>query len=306
MQNVREDRHKYIGGSDIPIMMNISPFKRRFDLLLEKAQLKEMDFEGNEYTAYGDEMEEKIRQYINDTTEYNFVEDKVIELDRRYHADGLDRQKNTVLEIKTTSQIKEDVKEYKPYLSQLVFGMGLCGCSNGILAVYERPEDFDTTFNKDRLNIYHIDWNEEIDSLWGEIDIVVNKFRQDLKRLKESPFLTEEELQPKEVIEVSNKVVALEQEIIELKKKEKQSKELKDKLKVLMQENNIKKWETPTGIKITLIPDGEDKKITQIDYSKLEEENKELVEKYKKETTKKGRSGYVRITIPQTDEAYIQ
>ena len=50
MQDVTKDRHKYIGGSDIPIIMGISDFKTRFDLLLEKAQLKEDDFEGNVYT----------------------------------------------------------------------------------------------------------------------------------------------------------------------------------------------------------------------------------------------------------------
>ena len=29
MQNVTEDRNKYIGGSDIPVIMGISPFKKR-------------------------------------------------------------------------------------------------------------------------------------------------------------------------------------------------------------------------------------------------------------------------------------
>ena len=47
MQNVRVDREKYIGGSDIPIIMGISQFKTRFDLLLEKAGLKENTFDGN-------------------------------------------------------------------------------------------------------------------------------------------------------------------------------------------------------------------------------------------------------------------
>ena len=65
MQAVTVDREKYIGGSDIPIIMEISPFKTRFDLLLEKAQLKENTFLGNEYTEFGNELEAKIRNYIN-------------------------------------------------------------------------------------------------------------------------------------------------------------------------------------------------------------------------------------------------
>ena len=47
--------------------MGISHFKTRFDLLLEKAQLKENDFDGNEYTKYGDILEPQIREYINHT-----------------------------------------------------------------------------------------------------------------------------------------------------------------------------------------------------------------------------------------------
>ena len=65
MQNVKVDRDKYIGGSDIPIIMGISQFKTRFELLLEKAGLKENTFDGNEYTEYGNIMEPKIRDYIN-------------------------------------------------------------------------------------------------------------------------------------------------------------------------------------------------------------------------------------------------
>ena len=63
-KSVSEDRHLYIGGSDLPIIMGISSFKSRFDLLLEKAELKENDFDGNSYTEYGNVMEEKIREYI--------------------------------------------------------------------------------------------------------------------------------------------------------------------------------------------------------------------------------------------------
>ena len=63
--DVSIDREKWIGGSDIPAIMGISPFTTRFDLLLFKAQLVESDFGGNEYTKYGQTMEPKIRDYIN-------------------------------------------------------------------------------------------------------------------------------------------------------------------------------------------------------------------------------------------------
>ena len=48
--SVKQDRDKFIGGSDIPIIMELSPFKSRYDLLLEKAGLKDDTFSGNIYT----------------------------------------------------------------------------------------------------------------------------------------------------------------------------------------------------------------------------------------------------------------
>ena len=119
MQDVKVDREKYIGGSDIPTIMGISRFSSRFDLLLFKAGLKEEDFSGNEYTEYGNTMEPKIRQYINTLFNRNFKEDKLIKDDIRCHYDGIDD--DMILEIKTTSIIHENVSYYTTYLVQLLF-----------------------------------------------------------------------------------------------------------------------------------------------------------------------------------------
>jgi len=298
MQDVRKDRHKYIGGSDIPIIMGISKFKKRFDLLLEKAQLKDNDFDENEYTRYGDEMEPKIREYINNTTGCTFIEHKRIDRDMRYHADGFDKEKGCLLEIKTTSQIKDNLRDYKVYLSQLIYGMTLYGVNSGILAIYERPEDFDIELNIDRLTLYsvHIDEHRQ---LQDEVTSAVMKFRTDLEKVKGNPFVTEEELQPNDIVAVANKIIALEDNLKTLKDTEKEIKDLKLKLKSLMEEHGVKKWETPNGTKITLVPDGEDKTVKEIDFKKLEEENKELAQKYEREVLKKGKTGYVKITLPK-------
>jgi predicted phage-related endonuclease len=65
--SVIKDRDKYIGGSDIPILMGISPFKTRWQLLKEKAEPRG-DGYATEYTSpqieYGNEMEEKIRACV--------------------------------------------------------------------------------------------------------------------------------------------------------------------------------------------------------------------------------------------------
>ena len=195
MQDVRTDRNKYIGGSDIPIIMNISPFKKRFDLLLEKADLLENEFEGNIYTEYGNMLEPKIREYINKLKDTNYIEYKKIDGNIRCHLDGFNEV--SVLEIKTTSQIRKKVSSYKKYLVQLLFYMQQTNVEKGLLAVYERPKDFSEEFDEDRLQLFDIDIND-YDELLKEINIAVKKFIEDLEKIKENPFIEEWELEEME------------------------------------------------------------------------------------------------------------
>ena len=298
MQAVTVDREKYIGGSDIPIIMGISPFKTRFDLLLEKAGLKENDFTGNEYTEYGNVMEPKIREHLNSTagTGFEFKEYKKVNGDIRCHLDGYNEHE--VLEIKTTSQIHEKVEEYKVYLVQLLFYMFNVDCENGLLAVYERPEDFDEEFDSKRLKLFSIELSNYKDLL-EQINSAVEQFRIDLAKVKENPFITEEELLPVDLIELSNKIVVLENQLVEMKKVETQAKELKAQLKMAMENNNIKKWETPNGVKITLVADGEDKVARKFNETLFKENNLDLWDEYCEDTVQKGKAGYVKITLPK-------
>ena len=301
MQNVTEERWRYVGGSDVPIIMGISPFKKRFDLLLEKAQLKENDFPGNEYTEYGNVMEGKIRDYINQFVEDKFYEDKVIKNDLRYHSDGFNG-KDTVLEIKTTSQIHKEVSEYKVYLVQLLFGMQMHNVENGILAVYERPKDFNEEFNQERLITYQIKI-DDYKQLLEDINVAINQFRVDLEKVKANPFITEEELQPTELIELTDKVIALENQLTLYKDLEKQYKTFKADLYKTMEKYQIKKWETLNGYKITRVDATEDK---QVEVERFNDEqfmldHPKLYAKYLSTTieTKKGKSGYALITPPK-------
>ena len=300
MQNVTIDREKYVGGSDIPAVMGISPFKKRFDLLLEKAQLKENDFQGNEYTEYGNALEPKIRDYINESEKKPFLEDKVIKDDLRYHSDGFNGK--CVLEIKTTSKLHDDVNEYKVYLVQLLFGMQMHEVKKGKLAVYARPEDFNEEFDASRLSIYDIDIKNYKDLL-EDINIAVDQFRKDLAKLKENPFLTEEDLQPNEVIELSNKVIAFEQQLASYKLLEEQYKAVKEELYKAMQDYQIKKWTTNNGVQITRVDGSEGSTVTvnKFNEEKFKEEHQDLYESYVEEIqqTKKGRSGYLKITLPK-------
>lgn len=300
MQDVRKDRNLYIGGSDIPIIMGISPFKKRFDLLLEKAGLQENDFEGNQYTEYGNILEPKIREYINTKYNVNFVEDKKIMGDIRCHVDGFDG--GEILEIKTTSQIHDNLEDYKVYLVQILFYMGVFNVETGRLAIYERPSDFNEEFEEKRLKIYSV-YLAEHQELLEQILKAVDQFRRDLERVKENPFITEEELQPTDLIELSNQVVELENQLAAYKELEKQYKDLKQKLFVAMEEHNVKKWTTNGGVQITKVDSTLEttKTIKEFNLERFQEENSELYNNYleEKTITKKGTAGYIKITMPK-------
>ena len=295
-KSVKEDRDKYIGGSDIPIIMGISSFKSRFDLLLEKAGLKKDDFDGNEYTEYGNIMEEKIRNYMNELDNTEYKEDKLIKDDIRCHVDGYNG--NLIIEIKTTSNIHDNVDDYKVYLVQLLFYMYNYNIKSGKLCVYQRPENFSENFDKERLKIYDIEldkYNDLVDKIKQSVD----QFRNDLKKVKDNPFITEEELLPIDLTELSNKVIALENKLQEYKVIEEEQKNLKEKLKQAMISSGNKGWETPNGVKITLVEDGEDKEIMKFNENKFKNENEELYKEYLEPKIQKGKAGYVRITFPK-------
>lgn len=300
-QNVTENRNLYIGGSDIPIIMGISPFKKRFDLLLEKASLQDNDFEGNAYTEYGNVLEPKIRGYINIGLKKPFYEDKKIIDDVRCHVDGFNG-KDTILEIKTTSQIHSNVDEYKVYLVQLLFYMFNYDVKKGKLAIYHRPKNFDEEFDEGRLQLFDINI-KDYKELLEDILQAVEQFRIDLAKVKENPFITEEDLQPKELILLSNKVAEFELKLANFKELEAQYKEVKAKLYEEMEKHNIKKWTTNAGVQITKVlttPDTVSKELV-FNVDKFKEENTELYQQYEEEieVVKKGRAGYVKITLPK-------
>ena len=311
-ESVKQDREKFIGGSDIPIIMELSPFKSRFDLLLEKAGYKKNDFEGNVFTEYGNKMESKIRDHINLTHQSDYKEGKCIEeipsewdvtpngMKIRCHTDG--ENETSILEIKTTAQTYDNVDDYQLYLVQLLFYMLMTGKKFGMLAVYKRPDDMSEDFDVDNLQLFHISMVNYTE-LVNRITNAVIRFLDDLQKVKSNPFITEEELLPADVTEIASRIVAFEQQLARMKELEKKAKAEKDRLKTAMEKAGVKKWETPNGYKITLIPDADDKIVTEefFNADRFMAEHPELVEKYMetKKEIKKGKKGYVLITSPK-------
>lgn len=293
---VTKDRDKFIGGSDLAGIMGLSPFVDRWTLLQQKAGLKERDFFGNEYTRYGDELEPVIRSYINETYCRDFEPAVKIDGDLRGNCDGIDE--GGLLEIKTTSHVFDTLDGYKGYLVQILFYMKIFNVQHAMLAVYHRNEDFSTDFDPSRLQVIPIDIKDHLDTM-DEVEQAIEMFRKDLAELRENPLLCEEDFMPNEIVEVTNKIIELENQLAAYKQMEAELKEFKSKLKVAMEEYGIKTWRLYDNTKITLVPDGEDKEVEEIDLKALQKDHPELFGErsgYVKRKRKKGRSGYVRIT----------
>lgn len=295
--DVTIDRNKYIGGSDIPVIMGISSFKTRWQLLLEKAGIEESDFTGNKYTEYGNKMEPAIRDYVNELYFTNFVPDRKIVGDCRFHCDG--NSGAEILEIKTTSHIYENVNDYKAYLIQLLAYMDAWGHNYGQLAVYERPDDFSLEFDPKRLQIHEINI-EQYKYLLDEIKTEIERFKADLARLKENPLLSEEDFQPNELVTLSNKVLVFEKQLAQYKAIEQEYKDMKQQLYEAMLKYNVKTWETVNGYKITRVDEVKPtiETVKEFDEKAFATEYPDLYKDHCKEVEKKksGRAGYVKIS----------
>lgn len=298
--DVSIDRDKYIGGSDIPAILGISKFTSRWQLLLEKAGLEERPFGGNRFTEYGHIIEPQIRDHINKVYSTIFVPNRVINGDIRYHADGFNGAK--VLEIKSTSDIYSSVDGYKVYLVQLLKGMEENGVTEGMLAVYERPEDMNPAFDPQRLQVFDVHMGD-YRNLLNHVNREIDRFRADLKRLKENPLLSEQDFLPigNGLVALSNKVVQFENQLAAMKDIENQLKEAKKQLYHEMLKHNVKTWTSPNGTKITRVDEvpGKTKQVAELDVETFKRECPATFERYCRMVEKKtnGKTGFVRITV---------
>lgn len=105
-------------------------------MLQKKDGLNENGFSGNEYTEFGNKLETKIRDYINsqEFTNKTVIEDKKVAGDISYHVILYNGE--TVLEIKTTSKINNNVDDYEVFLDQLLFYIQYMKSKKGLLDVF--------------------------------------------------------------------------------------------------------------------------------------------------------------------------
>ena len=298
--DVTVDRDKWVGGSDLPVIFTGSHFgKSRFELMQEKLMIKENEFQGNEYTNYGNVMEPKIRDFVIQELGLEFTEEqfKNEELKIRGSLDGYNKEENIVLEIKTSSNPD---KSFDTYNLQIQTYMFLTGAKTAYLATYARPKNFSEEFDKKLFKLIEIDRD---DVLIEQILNCVESFWVDIEKMRVNPFINEIDFVDSTISELTNTILLFENEIKRMKNLETEIKLAKVELKNLMQEKGISKFETPNNVKLALIKDGVDSTdvVESFNIDKFKEENEELYNTYieEKEVFKKGRSGYVKITFPK-------
>lgn len=321
--SVKINRNHYIGGSDIPAIMGISPFKSRYELLRQKADLVDDEFKGNKYTEFGNILEPMIREFLNRQWTDKFEESKHIknpfdsdsefDFPIRCHLDG--ENKKSVLEIKTTGedvadlvkgQTDDDVLRttFKIYLVQTLFYMMIADKSVGCIAVYFRPKDLNEEFDAERLRCYWFNI-KEYDDIVDEIVYQVKRFIADVQRLKKNPFLSEQDFMPMDLKVIAQNIVYFDDVIKEYKKKLDEFEMLKDRMLQAMQEHNIESFRTESGILISAVAGTKPTEtIEQVfDVDRFTEEHPKLAKKYTTEKVKlrNGRKAYIRITEPKED-----
>ena len=314
-ENVTENRNKYLGGSDLPALFNVSPFKDCFTLAREKAGVIPAAFKGNEYTRYGQLLEPQIRDYINSIYELKFKENTNIneELGLRSNCDGLDKEAGLLLEIKTNAGDKTTYEDVYDYVLQMQMYMFQFDVEKGYLVQYKRPENFwsglnyetqhtDDYFNQDfdpeRISVMEI---KRDDKLIQQILSKAEKFWIDVERLKQNPEMNEQEFYfGDNLVEYNNtinKLSVLEKELNRLSEMEKEAKTQREILYGLMEKVEVKTIVTD-ALMITKVNPTTTK---TIDSKKLKEEMPEIAEQYTKVSNKKG---YVKITV-RTDKTVI-
>lgn len=145
-----KNRNEYIGASDFPVVMEKSKWKKRINLVFEKAQVIPMEEVNNSAVTRGSRLEHRvIREYedIVGVLICNFQKELIREktddcIKLVAHLDGEIENTNIPFEAKTTN-IKNKWKEIPAYyIPQLEFQMFMNKADKAIIAVgYVNSDD---------------------------------------------------------------------------------------------------------------------------------------------------------------------
>lgn len=146
-ETVEVDRSKYIGGSDIPIILGISGFTKPNKLAQLKNKVIPYENKKTLYTEFGHIFEPFIREVANKKFNMNTVPccKTSEELGLRANCDGYDSEKSLLLEVKTNNGEHTDKTDY---IAQIHFYMAMYNVKKCILAEYGRTKEEEEAINE--------------------------------------------------------------------------------------------------------------------------------------------------------------
>ena len=237
-----EKRYDYIGGSDFGSVLDCNPYKKRIELVLEKAQVLANTFEGNAATRRGEKLEDAIIDLFEQETGLKVTnKQKEYTKEKREgrmrltcHVDGMVKDNNgqAVFEAKTTdikgSVWDNGIPEY--YKAQLEFNMYLAEVDTSYIAVGYCN---DNELEKFEYFTYKKQMKGE------EIEKVCESFTQDVEKYKQLGVINTGIIKDQEIDgDLIDRYQSLIEEIKEKKEVinplEKEKKMIEDKIKKMI------------------------------------------------------------------------
>jgi putative phage-type endonuclease len=243
-----ENRTNYIGGSDAPIILGLSPYRNQVDLWHEKTgHIEPKDISNNPYVKAGNFLEPSVKRWFEHetglkiTNENEFYEHP----DHNFiggHIDGFIREENAVFEAKTSSSDKgwgangsNEIPD--SYLIQIAHYMSITGASKAYIAVLIRGVDF---------RYYIIKRNQRLEDMIIEREkefwsLVINNYAPTPKKASEIISLNGFKSVEESVVadnEIQNYLEKLEQVNFQMLVLSRQKEEMSDKIKLFMGEKD--------------------------------------------------------------------
>ena len=240
-----KNRFEYIGASDFPVIMEQSKWKKRINLVFEKAQVIPMEEVNNSAVARGSRLEHRvIREYEDNTGVLicNFQKELIREktddcIKLVAHLDGEIENTNIPFEAKTTN-IKNKWGEIPPYyIPQLEFQMFMNKSDKAVIAVgYVNSDDDEDICGFDSFEYKRKMTDEQVLEYCIEFTADVNKYKnigtvnngKTIKTKIDDRLIVELE-------ELTNKIAAMKAEIKPL---EERKKIIETKFKNMIGNNN--------------------------------------------------------------------
>lgn len=286
----RDLRNRGIGGSDIGAILGVNKYRSMVDVFIDKTQGSK--FEGNQYTYWGNKLEDVIREEFSLKNASKFEVFK-IDYTMKYqnlvaNVDGIVRNIETgeygVLEIKTANGFSindwSDGEVPKSYYAQVVHYLAVTGFKFAIIVVLIGGNDYrEILIQRNEEEIKYI--VESANNFWNEYILTDtipapdgSDAYSDYQKEKVEKLALINEIEIDEELE---KMIEKRNDLIVQMKEIETNKNLIDQqIMNVMIENDSEKA-TNANYKIKIVS----QKRSRVDKKKFESENEELIKKYK-------------------------